>query len=123
MKVQSVEIGAHPGHVYRIGAYSVPSSSRIEFEEAMRRSADVLRTLPGFLGHLVLEKAGGESRFELVSIAVWKSREALALAESRMREHHAKIGLDLPARWAEWGVVADRGDYVVPPHLQQPFDR
>lgn len=122
MKYLPLEIGNHPDHVYRIACYAVPRAARREFEEAMRRSADVLRTLPGFRGHLVLEKAGGETRFDLVSVAVWESEAALANAVEPMRAHQASLGIDLAARLAEWEVAAERGNYVLPPHLQEPME-
>ncbi len=120
MNVVPLEIGTHPDQVVRVACYSVPAASRAAFEEAMRQSADLLRTLPGFRGHLVLEKSGGESRFELVSIAVWENQEAIEGAEARMREHRARLGIDLAAKLTEWGVVHERGNYVVPPRLQEP---
>ncbi len=112
MKNFPLEIGSHPEHVYRIGLYSVPRASRRAFEHALRRSADFLRTLPGFRGHVVLEKSGGQSHYDITTIAAWESEEALSNAATAMRDHQASIGFDLAARLAEWGVTFARGDYL-----------
>ncbi len=94
---------------FRIDCFSVPREARQEFDAAMRRNLDFIRTLPGFREHLVFEKAGGPTTFDVVTIAIWDSQEAIDGAGQRVREHYRTIGFDLPAALARWKARAEVG--------------
>src|ERR1700745_2268266 len=76
----TIDLQAHPHLQFRIDAFTIPAASRAEFEAAMRRNLAFLETLPGFLNHMVFEKTSGPTTFNLVTIAVWESAEAIAAA-------------------------------------------
>lgn len=114
----TIDLQAHPNLRFRIDGFSVPAASRPEFEAAMRRNLAFLETLPGLLGHVVFEKTSGPSTFDLVTIAVWESAEAISAAGEKVRAYYQSIGFDMPAMLARWGVTAALGYYSAPPALQ-----
>jgi heme-degrading monooxygenase HmoA len=118
MQPLSIDLQAHPDQQFRIDAFTVPAASRAEFEAAMRRNLAFLEKLPGFRGHTVFEKTSGPTTFDIVTIAVWESPEAIARAGEKVRAYYQSIGFDLPAMIARWGVTASLGYYRAPPSLQ-----
>jgi heme-degrading monooxygenase HmoA len=98
---------------FRIDSFVVPAAARPELEAAMRRSLALLESLPGFQGHLVLEKAGGPTSINLMTIAAWESPEALEAAAASMRAHYRQIGFDPAASLARWGVGAELGSFRI----------
>jgi heme-degrading monooxygenase HmoA len=114
----TINLEKYPSGRYRIDAFSVPEPAREEFEAAMRRNLAFLETLPGFAGHVVFEKDGGPSTFNIVTLAVWESEEALENAGTQVRAYYQSIGFDPPAQLARWGVEAEIGNYSAPPDLQ-----
>jgi heme-degrading monooxygenase HmoA len=60
----------------------VPKESQAEFLESARRSAALIKGLPGFIEGFLYEKKEGESRFNFMTIAVWESEEAYENAKA-----------------------------------------
>jgi hypothetical protein len=73
-----------------------------------------LQTLPGFLNHMVFEKADGPTEFNLITIAIWESRDAISAAADRVRSYYQSIGFDVPATLARLGITASLGYYTAP---------
>ncbi|WP_242343738.1 antibiotic biosynthesis monooxygenase family protein [Anaeromyxobacter terrae] len=96
---------------FRIDCFSVPAASRGEFEEATRRNLDFISTLPGFRGHLVFRKTGGPTAFDVVTLAVWESQEAIDRAATAVRAHYERIGFDRAASLERWQVRSELGGY------------
>lgn len=118
MRPVTIDLTAHPRLQFRIDAFSVPAASRPEFEAAMHRNLAFLETLPGFLGHVVFERTNDASSFDLVTIAVWESPDAIEAAGERVRAYYRSIGFDMPAMLTRWGVKAALGYYRAPASLQ-----
>jgi heme-degrading monooxygenase HmoA len=118
MRPLAIDLETNPDLQFRIDNFDVPDAARAEFEAAMRRNLAFLETLPGFLGHVVFEKSGGPTTFNVVTIAVWKSPEAMQKAGEQVRAYYQKIGFDMPAMIAKWGVTAQLGNYHAPRRLQ-----
>ncbi len=114
----SIDLQAKPNLQFRIDCFSVPAASRGEFEAAMRRNLDFLETLSGFLGHVVFERTSDASAFDLVTIAVWESPDAIEAAGQKVRAYYRGIGFDMPAVLARWKVEASLGYYRAPTRLQ-----
>jgi hypothetical protein len=94
---------------YRIDCFSIPEAAREEFEAAMRRNVAFLETLPGYRGHFVLEKTGGPTEFNIVTIAAWTSQEARESASARVGDYYGQIGFNAAAVLARWGARAELG--------------
>nr|WP_143827888.1 antibiotic biosynthesis monooxygenase [Anaeromyxobacter sp. Fw109-5] len=87
--------------------------SRAEFDEATRRNLDFISTLPGFRGHLVFRKTGGPTAFDVVTLAVWESQEAIDQAATAVRAHYERIGFDRAASLERWQVRSELGGYEI----------
>ncbi|NVB83519.1 MAG: hypothetical protein HOV81_34415 [Kofleriaceae bacterium] len=103
--------------VARIDLFSVPASSRGELDAAMHRNADFLATLPGYRGHVALEMTSGDTTFNLVTVAVWDSADAMRSAGEKVREEYQRIGFDMQGAIARWGVTASIGGYRASPAM------
>ena len=110
----TIDADTHPDVQLRIDSFTVPAAARAEFEAAMHRSAALLETLPGFLGHLAFEKTSGSSAFNIVTIAVWQSREAMASAVSRVQAHYQSIGYNPRATAERLGITAEIDNRYAP---------
>jgi hypothetical protein len=99
----TLDFEKHPQLRFRIDNFAVPASGRADFQAAMRRNFAFIQTLPGFLWHLVFEKASGPSTFNIVTIAVWESPEAIEKAIAAVRAYYEKIGFNPAVATAEWG--------------------
>lgn len=86
----------------------------------MHRNLVFIEKLPGFLGHVVFEKTGGPTNFNLVTIAVWESTEAIEAAAAKVREYYRSIGFDVQETVTRLGVRAEIGNYRAPASLQGP---
>ncbi len=106
-----------PAAVYLIDTFLVPAAVREEFEAAMRRNREYIRTLEGFRGDAVLVRKQGES-FDIATIAVWESPAAIARAKDQVAAFYQRIGFDMPATIARWGVVLQRTICEAPIALQ-----
>jgi heme oxygenase (mycobilin-producing) len=85
-RVITIDLETKPDLLFRLDNFSVPDEARQEFEQAMRRNLAFIATLPGFLGHVAFEKAGGPTIFNVATIAVWESRQALEAAGAAVRD-------------------------------------
>jgi len=118
MSLITIDLENNPNLHFRIDNFTVPDGAREEFEDAMRRNLTFLQGLPGFRGHVVFEKTGGPTTFNLVTIAVWESKEALDKAGEQVRAHYKTIGFDPPAMLARWGARAELGNFNAPRGMQ-----
>jgi heme-degrading monooxygenase HmoA len=114
----SIDLEANPHLQFRVDAFQVPVDAREEFERAMRRNLAFLETLPGFRGHVVLEKTGGPTAFNVATIAVWESPEAVAAAGEAVRAYYQEIGFDPQSFMARLGVRAELGNFHAPRDAQ-----
>ena len=106
-----------PTGVYLIDTFLIPAAVRSEFESAMRRNREYIRTLEGFRGDAVLLRKQGES-FDIATIAVWDSPAAIAQAKEQVAAFYQRIGFDMPEAMARWGVTLQRTICEAPPALQ-----
>jgi heme-degrading monooxygenase HmoA len=109
---------ADPNLRFRIDAFSVPAASRSEFDAAMHDSTVLLDKLAGFNGHAVFEKTSGPTTFNVVTVAVWDSEQAMRSAGDKVREDYQRKGFDMLGAIARWGVTASLGGYRAPVGLQ-----
>lgn len=114
----TIDLETNPGLQFRIDSFNVPAESRGEFVQAMQRNLAFVETLPGFLGHVVFEKTSGPTSFNLATIAVWESAEAIGAAAANVREYYRSIGFDVQETLARLGIKAEIGNYEAPAGLQ-----
>jgi hypothetical protein len=110
-RVTTIALETNPDLHFRLDNFTVPDEARQEFEQAMRRNLAFIATLPGFLGHVAFEKAGGPTVFNVATIAVWESRQAIEAAGAAVRDYYQHIGFDMPATLARLGIQAETGNF------------
>lgn len=113
-----VDRNRHPDIQFRVDQFEVPDAARATFTQAMQRNFAFIRTLPGFLGHLVLEKNGGPGRFNLSTIAAWESPEAIQAATTKVQAYYQSIGFNPPEFMRELGIQGELANFWAPPELQ-----
>jgi hypothetical protein len=97
-----------------VDRFVVPLAARAELETAMRRNTDFISSLPGFLGHLVLERERDATHRELITVVAWRNASAIDQARQEVRSYYQRIGFDMPGALERWGVTLDRGTYGAP---------
>lgn len=58
-----------------------PEESIAAFLSEVRKSASILRTIPGFVEGFIYERKDGRSRHNIVTTAVWQNEEAFENAK------------------------------------------
>jgi hypothetical protein len=97
-----------------VDRFVVPLAARTEFEAAMRRNTAFISSLPGFLGHLVLERERDATHRELITVVAWRDSSAIEHARQEVRAYYQRIGFDMPGALERWGVTLERGTYGGP---------
>jgi heme-degrading monooxygenase HmoA len=109
-----IDLDRDPDVQIRLDSYHVPAGARAEFEADVKQSVVFLETLPGFRAHLALAKTSGPSAFNVVTIAVWQSREAMANAIRQVKAHYDSLGYDPRGSAARLDITADIDNHFVP---------
>ena len=118
MHAVQIDLENDPNQCFRVDSFFVPDAARAEFEAQMRQNFAFIVKQPGFRGHVVFEKTSGPGTFNIVTIAVWESSEAIEKAGIAVRAHYQKVGFDMPAMLARWGVKAELGNFNAPREMQ-----
>lgn len=100
-------------HIYRIDKFEVPEAAKAEFFQRVHSIHEFLRTLPGFVQEVVLEQTGGPGTFNLITIVVWDSSEAMALAKQQADERYRETGFKPAEFLKRLGIEADMGSYQI----------
>lgn len=102
--------------VYRVDKFEVPEQAREEFWIHVRRTHELLRTQPGFVEDLLLEKHSGPGRFNVVTMVKWASADDLEPAKVAAERAHQEADFR-PAEFMEQhGIDADLANYVEVAH-------
>jgi len=115
----NLDFATHPDLRFRIDSFSVPAAARPEFDAAMQRNLAFIQSLPGFLWHLVFDKTSGPSHFNVVTVAVWASPEAMDKASAAVRQYYERIGFNPAEAMARWAVTGEVGQYQARPELDR----
>jgi heme-degrading monooxygenase HmoA len=83
----------------------------MEFPAKAKRTRQLFRTLPGFVQGYLLEQTGGPGAFNVVTIAIWESAEAIETARKAVIARHEAIGFDPQEILARLGIKADLATY------------
>ncbi|MGZ3419286.1 MAG: antibiotic biosynthesis monooxygenase family protein [Polyangiales bacterium] len=118
MKNLHIDLDREPNLRFRIDSFLVPEAARAEFVATMKRNLAFIEKQPGFRGHVVFEKTSGPGTFDIVTIAMWESAEAIEQAGVRVRAYYQEIGFDMPATLARWQVRAELANFHAPLALQ-----
>jgi heme-degrading monooxygenase HmoA len=108
---RNIESRRNAMQIVLIDGFVVPEESREEFLSRVQFSADYIRTLPGFVEGYVHRRAAGESRFDIVTTAVWESDEAMQNAKQAVAAFYQKVGFNPPDIMKRLGVRIERAEY------------
>ncbi len=109
----------YPNIQFRVDQFVVPDAAREAFLQATHRNFAFIKTLPGFLGHVVLEKSGGPGRFNLSTIAAWESPEAIVSAVGKVQAYYQSIGFNPPEFMRAHGIEGELANFDAPVALQE----
>ena len=80
--------------VVLIDKFIVPEESKAAFFEATRKVQRFLRALSGFVEGFVYGKTEGESRYNVMTTAVWESEGSFANAKKAAASEFQKLGFN-----------------------------
>ncbi len=104
-------IQQQPGQVYRIDKFQVPEAARAEFIQNVSNTQAFIQTLPGFVQDFIFGQSGGPGTFNLITMVVWESADALDSAKQAVLAKHAEIGLNPKELFDRLGIQADLAHY------------
>lgn len=110
-KMSHTQPGKRLGHIYRVDKFVVPSQARDEFLEKVRKTHQLLRTLPGFVQDLLLEQSSGPGEFNFVTIVEWDSSTSIENAKAAVMAMHKETNFAPQEMFARLGISADRANY------------
>jgi hypothetical protein len=97
--------------VYRVDIFNVPIQARRRFLDRVEETHRVLRTIPGFIEDHILERPGGPSACNIVTIAIWKDEETVRHAKAVVGDWHARTGFNPQKLMRDLGVEAVIGEF------------
>jgi hypothetical protein len=80
-----------PAPVFRVDSFAVPPEARASFLAMVHATDEVLRRQPGFVRHVILERADGEGRFNIATVAEWQDMAFVAQARAAVALLHASL--------------------------------
>ena len=98
--------------VYRVDKFVVPDEAREEFWSNVRHTHEVLRTQPGFVRDVLLEKHSGAGRFNAVTIVTWSGPDDLPRARAAVERMHGDSGFHPAEFYARTGIEPDVANYT-----------
>jgi heme-degrading monooxygenase HmoA len=99
-----------------IDTFIVPEESLAEFLKEVRKSASILRTIPGYVEGFIYKKKDGVSRHSVITTAVWKSEEAFENAKKTAMAEFQKQGFHPQEVMSRFKVEMERGIYEREPY-------
>ena len=97
--------------IYRVDRFRVPAAARAEFLARVEKTHRILRTLPGFIQDAILEQTDGPGQFNVVTIAIWYSQQAIEGARAAVIAGHQQAGFSPQEMFSRLGIEADVGTY------------
>jgi heme-degrading monooxygenase HmoA len=104
-------LGERLGHIYRVDKFVVPSQARDEFFEKVRKTHQLLGTLPGFVQVLLLEQSSGPGEFNFVTIVEWDNSASIENAKAAVMAMHKESNFAPQEMFARLGIRADMANY------------
>ena len=96
---------------FRIDKFIVPEAARQAFIDAVDDTDSVMRGMPGFVRHDLLEQVGGPGEYNFVTVAEWESDDVVPAVAAAIARRHAIRCFDRTAFFAKHGIRADIATY------------
>jgi len=95
-----------------IDTFIVPVEARAEFRQAATKAQSFIRSLPGYVEGYIYEQTAGESQFNVLTTAVWKSEEAFENAKKAVLAEYQRTGYDPQVVRTKLGIEQTRSTYT-----------
>ena len=95
-----------------IDTFTVPEESRAEFRQAATNAQSFIKTLPGYVEGYIYEQTSGESQYNVLTTAVWKSEEAFENAKKAVLAEYQRTGYDPQVVRTKLGIEQTRSTYT-----------
>jgi heme-degrading monooxygenase HmoA len=89
----------------------VPPHARERFLAEVRKTHEILRTLPGYRHDLVMEQPSEPGEYNIVTVVEWDSLASLENAKAAVRAGHRERNFNTQEMFAQLGVEADLPHY------------
>ena len=99
-----------------IDTFVVPEESKSMFLDQARQVQAFLRTLPGFVEGFLYERIEGNSRFNVVTTAVWDNEAVYENAKKATAEEFQRAGFNPQAMMKRLKVEVERAVYSRSPY-------
>lgn len=99
-----------------IDTFTVPEESKEAFMARARQMQAFIRRLPGFVEGYIYELRAGESRLNVVTMAVWESEAAIESAKRAVAAENQRQGVDPLQVTRSLGVELTRAVYGRAPY-------
>jgi hypothetical protein len=100
------------GHIFRIDRFTMPQAGQAEFMSRVMKTHDLLKTQPGFVQQLVLEKISEPGEFSIMTLAEWESTEVMEHVRAAVQAMQRESGFDPQEMYARLGIKADLAQYI-----------
>jgi heme-degrading monooxygenase HmoA len=99
-----------------IDTFTVPEESKAAFLDRARTVQSFLKTLPGFVEGFLYEQTDGQTRFNIVTTAVWENEEAYENAHKAVAAEFEKTGFTRQETQRVLKIESERGVYSRMPY-------
>jgi heme-degrading monooxygenase HmoA len=110
-EMNDTQLDKRSGHIYRVDKFVVPSQVRDAFLEKVRKTHQLLRTLPGFVQDLLLEQSSGPGEFNFLTLVEWDSSISIEYATAAVVAMQREAKFAPQEMFARLGIRADLANY------------
>lgn len=96
-----------------IDKFLMPVSSKQEFHDRMNMNRNFIKNLPGFIEDDAYEYEDDKGNLVVVTVAQWKSMEAIEKAKEAVQVEYKRVGFDRNELYKRLQITVDRGVYNV----------
>ena len=97
--------------VYRVDKFIVPTGAREEFVDKVRKTHELLRTLPGFIQDFGLEQSAGPGEFNFITIVEWENSGSIENARTAVIAMHRGMNFSPREMFSRLEIKADLANY------------
>ena len=96
---------------FRLDTFAVPAAGRAEFLGRVAATHAVLRTQPGFVRDVILERPSGPEVSTVVTLVEWESEDAAAPVAAAIAAAHRAANFDRAEMMERLGIRGDLARY------------
>lgn len=102
---------SQPTQVFFVDKFRIPISVVDEFIDRTEYNRTFIKTLPGFIGDLMIVRNDSDENLILMTVATWASAEYLAAARLKVQEEYKRINFNPAEFMKKLNVTMERELY------------